>query len=86
MKCLSCQKPLIHGEVKIFNHILLCVPCNEMAEKAQADVRRQLALVEKHVMNWLEDYILKGGLVRSDGREAGGGLSLPIAEVLKVRD
>lgn len=66
MKCLSCNTEMGH-DGKVFNTLLLCSPCYAMAEKAQAEIDVSISRARLLSAQWLEQHILKGGLLRGGG-------------------
>lgn len=63
MRCLSCQRPLQSGEAARFGVLVVCKPCKELAEKASRDIEASFARARRHAQGWLEQHIMKGGLL-----------------------
>jgi hypothetical protein len=77
MRCLSCQQETSQTQLKILNHLLLCGSCHALAEKAQLEIDRELERAKQMTQNWLEQHILRGGLLRGgsgvEGQDVGAG-------------
>lgn len=81
MKCMSCQNELKPGETKIFNTILLCTQCQALAEKAEREVTLHIERARQMAKNWLEQHILRGGLLAGgsgDGAARAAGLQVRV--------
>jgi hypothetical protein len=91
MRCLSCDKPLVQSDIKLFHKIVVCGGCNELAEKAEREIEARIEAAKQHSLNWLDQHILSGGLLRGGsgfGESPGpAGPSLPAqAEVRELRN
>jgi hypothetical protein len=60
---MSCKQPLTTSNTKLFKRILLCSSCQALAEKAEREITQRIEMAKQHSMNWLEQHILKGGLL-----------------------
>lgn len=63
MRCMSCgteASPAKFWEAKV----LLCPSCHALAESLTAVVNKQIALARDNMMQWAEQHILSGGLLR----------------------
>ena len=89
MKCMSCQNELRPDGTKIFNKILVCSSCYALAEKAEREITQHIERAKVMSMNWLEQHILQGGLLRGgsgDDAAQAAGLQVRVqAEVPKLR-
>jgi hypothetical protein len=64
MRCLSCASE-INGNGRVFNRkIILCHSCNEKAEAMQAKLDALLARSRTQLLEWFEQLILSGGLLK----------------------
>lgn len=63
MKCLSCHKELSTDNTKIWNRVLVCSSCYDLAEATQRKIDALLSQAKEEAHNWLEQHILKGGLL-----------------------
>lgn len=91
MRCASCTLTASGAELRRFNHLFLCVGCNELAVKAEREINETIERARQMATNWLEDHILKGGLLAAgDGHgqraAAVGGVPFPLPQVPDVRD
>lgn len=91
MKCMSCQTETSGANLKRFNHVFVCAPCYEMAEKAAREIDSTISRARTLAHNWLETHIVQGGLLRGGNGHgiraaAASGVSLPATEVSGVRD
>lgn len=65
MKCMSCrQADLVAGNTKFFGHVVVCLQCHALAEKAEAEINKHIEMAKQHAKNWLEHHVLSGGLVQ----------------------
>lgn len=62
MQCMSCKEEMGVGG-KIFHSLLICPGCNELALKAEVEIKREIERAKGHAMNWLTDHIMRGGLL-----------------------
>lgn len=73
MRCLSCNQALRGPRfTKVWNKLLICTACFAMAEKAEREIKVALQRAEAQSMQWLQQYVLQGGLLKG-----GSGLELP---------
>ena len=90
MRCMSCKAvEMSAANTKIFGRILLCTQCNALAEKAMAEIKQRIAMAEQHAMNWLEQYVLGGGLLQGgdgNGLQTARRPSLPVPGLPEVQD
>ncbi len=70
MHCMSCKQEM-GMEGKIFQHLLVCPGCKELADKAEREITREIERAKGHALNWLEAHIMRGGLL-SGGSGTGG--------------
>ena len=64
MKCLSCGRPLTSKQAKLWQRrILLCVGCSDLADKAKAELDAAHRRAEAQAMMFLDQMILRGGLL-----------------------
>lgn len=62
MKCLSCQVEL--EKAVRWRALILCSPCCTLAEKADADLKAVLRRSEEQALQWLEQHVMRGGLLK----------------------
>jgi len=90
MKCMSCrQADLVTGNTKFFGHIVVCLQCHALAEKAEAEINKNIEMAKQHAKNWLEHHVLSGGLVRGGSGndvQAAGRASFFAPQVQEVSD
>ncbi len=63
MICLSCKKDLAGGHALWNNRLLLCAGCVPKADRAQAELELALERARLQAAMFLEQFILRGGLV-----------------------
>jgi hypothetical protein len=90
MKCMSCRQEVQGPDLRRFNHLFLCAPCHEMADKADREIEQTFSRAREMSKNWLETHILQGGLLAGGPGHgvraaAANGVSLPPSEVSGVR-
>ena len=78
MKCLSCSSEIVGTKAHLFRGILVCFCCKELAESAAKDIQKALARAQAQANLWLEQHILKGGLVSAEFKV---GDALPLLEL-----
>jgi hypothetical protein len=66
MKCLSCHR--FRGE-EVVSKIVLCKACAPVAEKIEVDIDREIERAREVTKQWLQQYILKGGLLHDRGTD-----------------
>ena len=64
MRCLSCGKELSSTEAKVFEKVLVCGICHEMATSMLRKLEADHARLWERTKRWLQQHMLKGGLVR----------------------
>lgn len=67
MRCLSCQAELKAATTRVFRTLVVCLPCHALAESAEIDIRRRIKQAELHALQYLEQHILRGGLLTPEG-------------------
>jgi hypothetical protein len=80
MRCMSCQNPM-GRKPHLFQRLLICKTCKEMADKAEREIKAEIAKAEQHAMNWLAEHIMRGGLFAGEsGNEQPAGAARRILE------
>lgn len=82
MRCMSCREEMDPQATKIWHRIVVCSNCLALAEKAEADVMREINRAKQMAENWLEQHILRGGLLAGGDGEGTGTGSGPRRDVL----
>ncbi len=82
MKCMSCSVTLA-GPSQIFGTLLVCTSCKALAEEARTNIFAKIDEAKKSALSWLEDYILRGGLLKGSDGLNGSGLPVHVLSTLQ---
>lgn len=63
MKCMSCGEEA-GWAAKVFQHLIVCANCKKMADRAAQEITREIDRAREQALNWLEQHVLEGGLLR----------------------
>ncbi len=69
MRCMSCGAEM-GANARVWNKIVICPSCLELAEKAERDIEREIDRAKQMAMNWLQQHAMRGGLLA--GGDGGG--------------